>query len=144
LDRTANNASPVGNVLGAARLPLTFVAASMTIDMDNPYASPALDTGDHAGVTRWRLVTAAASFVIGAASFVFGLFAVAVMTYVLSTHQANGTLGGMIAGCSLYLGFGASWMVAGWYYWKRRYRRWLIAAGFGVLIPVVLFTILGF
>jgi hypothetical protein len=116
----------------------------MTTDVDNPYASPTLDTSGYAHVKRWHLVPAAASFLIGVASFVFGLIAVAVMTYVLWTHQANETLGGMIAGCSLFLGFGASWMVAGWYYWKRRYRRGLIASGFGVLIPVVLFAIFGF
>lgn len=116
----------------------------MTADIDNPYASPSADANGYARVSRWHLVPATASFLIGGASFVFGLFAVAVMTYVLWKHQASETLGGMIAGCSLYLGFGASWMVAGWYYWKRRYRRGLIASGFGVLIPVVLFAILGF
>jgi hypothetical protein len=116
----------------------------MATDIDNPYAAPALDTGDYNRVPRWHLVPAAASFMIGAASFGLGLFAVAMMTHVLLTQQANETLGGMVAGCSLYLGFGVSWMVAGWYHWKRRFRRGLIAAGFGVLIPVVLFTILGF
>jgi hypothetical protein len=126
------------------------LAASTTRDMDNPYASPAeyaspaLEAGQYARATGWRLVPAAASFVIGAASFVFGLFAVGVMTYLLSTHQATEGPPFMIAGCSLYLGFGASWMIAGWYYWKRRYRRGLIASVFGVLIPIVLFATLGF
>lgn len=84
----------------------------MTADMDNPYASPAQDTGDFAGVTRWYLIPAAGSFIIGAASFSLGMFAVATMTILLLTQQSNETLGGMIAGCSLYLGFGASSMVA--------------------------------
>lgn len=116
----------------------------MTTDIDNPYASPALDANGYRRVRRWHLVPAVASFLIGMSSVVAGLFAVAVMSYVVWTHQAKETLVGMIAGCSLYIGFGGSWMVAGWYYWKRRYRRGLIASGFGVLILVVLFAILGF
>jgi hypothetical protein len=113
------------------------------MDIKNPYAPSSLTTDESVRLTRWHIVPAAASLGIGAASFGFGLFAVAVMTHALWTHQANETLGGMIAGCSLYLGFGTSWMVAGWYYLTRRFRRGLVATGLGILIPVILFAILG-
>ncbi|MFN0021217.1 MAG: hypothetical protein ACKVP0_23460 [Pirellulaceae bacterium] len=122
-----------------------FAEVGMTTDRDNPYSAPAL-IGDYTRVTRWHVVPAAASFVIGAASFGLGLgvFAVGMNMLVLSTQHANAAIDGMVAGCSLYLGFGAAWMVAGWCYGKRRFCRGLIATGFGVLIPVVLFAILGF
>ena len=117
---------------------------TVAIDIDNPDASPPLDTNESARVTRGHIALAVVSFSIGAASFAVGLSCVEVMTRATWAHDANDTLGNMIAGCSLYLGFGASWMVAGRYYWKQRYRRGLVASGFGVLIPVVLFAILGF
>jgi hypothetical protein len=121
-----------------------FGAVHMTTDLENPYAPPGLHAGDRARGIPWHIVPAAASFLIGAASSVVGLFAVAGVICLLWTHQAGETLGGMIAGCSLYLGFGVSWMTAGYLYWQRRYRRGLIATGFGILIPVVLFAVLGF
>ena len=109
----------------------------------NPYspASPTLDST--AIATRWRLVPASISFLFGLASYVFGMFAIAVMAYVSIMQNANESLGGMIAGCTLYLGFGVSWMLAGWLYWRRSYRVALMANGFGVLVSVVLFAILG-
>ncbi len=128
-----------------------FVTASMNTDTDNPYASPTSATSKSVRVTRWHIVAAAASFLIGIASFAFGLFAVGAMIYVLWTPQANRLIGdpnemlfGMIAGCSMYLGFGTSWIVAGWYYWNRRYLRGLIATGIGILFPFAVFAILGF
>jgi hypothetical protein len=110
----------------------------------NPYLPPK-EISDSAAsfIVRWRLIPASISFLLGFASFLFGVFAVVVMAYVLITQNANETVGGMIAGCTLYLGFGVSWMVAGWWYWRRRYRIAAVANGVGVLFPVVLFAILG-
>ncbi|MFO0818889.1 MAG: hypothetical protein U1A77_13160 [Pirellulales bacterium] len=115
----------------------------MTTDIDNPYAPPSVSAGDRARPSRWRIVPAAGAFLIGLASLGIGLAAVAVMTYVLLIRQPNATLGGMIAGCSMYLGFGGSWMLAGWYYWREQYRRGLIVTAIGAMIPAVLFAILG-
>lgn len=114
-------------------------------DVDsNPYSPPELLSDSAAAfITRWRLVPASISFFLGLASFMFGVFAVAVMAYVLMTQNANETVGGMIAGCTLYLGFGATWMMAGWCYWRRRYRIAAVANGVGVLFPVILIAILG-
>lgn len=113
-------------------------------DVDpNPYSPPVESSGATAFTTRWCVIPAAGSFLLGLVSFAFGMFAVAVMTFVVMTQNANETVGGMIAGCVLYLGFGAAWMMAGWLHWCRRYRNALIANGVGILIPVVLFAILG-
>ena len=97
-----------------------------------------------AGATRWRLFPAAISFLVGLASFAFGVFAVAVMTYVLLTENTEETLGGMLVGCFLYLGFGTAWMLAGRLYWRRRYPHALLANAVGVAIPITLFATLGF
>jgi hypothetical protein len=116
----------------------------MATDIDNPYAPPALEAAVPARPSGWRVVPAAASFLVGVVSFGVGLVAVAMMTYALWTHRPTTvTLGGMIAACTMYLGFGSLWMLAGWCYWKRRYYRGLIATGIGALIPGVLFAILG-
>ena len=122
----------------------------MNMDFDNPYAAPNTTGQERAPAMRWRIFPAAASFLFGVASFGVGLAAVAIMSYLLWRRQGRealpgeATLGSMVAGCSLYLGFGASWMLAGWYYWKARYRHGITASAFGNLIPVVLFAIFGF
>ncbi len=73
----------------------------------NPYSPPELVSDPAAAfTTRWRLIPASISFFLGLASFMFGVFAVAVMAYVLMTQNANETVGGMIAVSTLYLGFG--------------------------------------
>lgn len=114
-------------------------------DVDlNPF-SPPRQVSDSlpvaASATRWRLIPASISFLLGLASFIFGVFAVAVMAYVLMTQNAGEPLSGMIAGCTLYLGFGVTWMLAGWLYWHRYYRIAAAANGVGILFPVVLFAI---
>ena len=90
---------------------------------------------------QWRIVPAAASFLVGAASFGIGLLGVAVMAYSSWPEPTADWLVLITARCSMFLGFGASWMVAGWYYWKRRYGRGLIANGVGVLITAIVFPI---
>lgn len=116
-------------------------------DVDfNPFSPPRQVSGSlpaAASATRWRLIPASISFLLGLASFIFGVFAVAVMMYVLMTQNAAETLGGMIAGCSLYLGFGVTWMLAGWLYWHRRYGIAAATNAAGILFPVVLFAIFG-
>jgi hypothetical protein len=81
---------------------------------------------------------------LGAASLAFGLFAIAVMVYIVLTQDAADILGMMIAGCALYVGVGVFWMLAGWHYWRKRYRKAILATVLGILIPVALFSILGF
>ena len=116
----------------------------MATAIDNPYAPPAVQTDARTYPTRWRVVPAAASFLVGVVSFGVGVVAVAMMTYALWAHRATTvTLGEMIAACSMYLGFGSLWMLAGWCYWKGRYYRGLVATGIGALIPGVLFAVLG-
>jgi len=89
------------------------------------------------------VIPAAGSFTIGLASFVFGTIAVAIMAYVVFTQNANETMGGMLAGCTLYLGFGTSWMIAGWCYWRQKYRIAMAVNFLGILFPVLLVAILG-
>jgi hypothetical protein len=115
----------------------------------NPYqppevsGSPSEASGTATHPTGWRLVPAVFCFCLGFASFCFGLFAVAVMLYVLLIRKEWSFYGGMLAGCSLYLGFGIAWMLAGWLYWQRRFGFGLIATLLGMLIPVTLFAVFG-
>jgi hypothetical protein len=113
-------------------------------DVDpNPYASPLQASESPRTRTRWRIIPAAGSFLLGFASFAFGIFAVAVMTYVVTTRDADDMLGVMLAGCGVYLGFGACWMMAGWLYWRGRYLIALAANVAGILIPLAVIAILG-
>jgi hypothetical protein len=109
----------------------------------NPYAPPVHESAATHALTRWRILPAAVSFLIGLASFAFGMFAVAVMTYVVATQGPRETLGGMLAACTCYLGFGAAWVAAGWFYWRCRFRDALLANIVGISIPVVCVAILG-
>jgi hypothetical protein len=113
----------------------------MATNTDNPYTPPAAETRGPAGLTQWRLVPAAVSFLLGAASFGFGLSGVAFMAYYARPEQTTDWLVLITARCSLFLGFGAAWMVAGWYFWCRRYGSGLIANGVGVLFAAIVFLI---
>jgi len=119
-----------------------IVLAMSNVD-PNPYEPPIHESNGARLATRWRVLPAAGSFLLGFVSFVFGVYAEAVMVYVIVTQNASETIGEMLAGHTLYLGFGTAWMFAGWSYWCQRYRRGLIANGVGILFPVVLFSILG-
>ena len=118
-----------------------FVVERMSPDTDNPFTPPAAGTHEPVRFMPWRIVPAAASFLVGAASFGFGLLGVAVMAYSSWPEPTTDWLVLITARCSMFLGFGASWMVAGWYYWKRRYGHGLIANGVGVLITAIVFPI---
>ncbi len=120
-----------------------FIESAMSNVDPNPYEPPTRESNGAPLATPWRVLPAAGSFLLGFVSFVFGLFAVAVMLYMAATHGAEETIGAMLACCTLYLGFGGAWMFAGWSYWCQRYRRGLIANGVGLLFPVVLFSVLG-
>ncbi|MGN6546355.1 MAG: hypothetical protein ACTHK7_14980 [Aureliella sp.] len=109
----------------------------------NPYSPPLQGPDAAALATRWRVIPAAASFLIGLASFTLGIAAVGITVNAVVLQSAKQPLGLMIAGCSLYLGFGIAWIVAGRLYWRGRYRAAAIANGVGILFPVVLFAILG-
>lgn len=151
LDASARPAVPPGEPSSSSRdgrseaggLGNSFLADGVGTDIENPHAPLAVDAQERTHPVRWRIIPAATFFAIGVASLGIGLAAVAIMTYVLLTQQANERVGGMIAGCSMYLGFGASWSLAGWLYWHERYRYGLIATTIGALIPAVLFAILG-
>lgn len=109
----------------------------------NPYETPRSVVSGISVATRWRVIPAAGSFAIGLASFHFGMIAVAIMVYVVFTQNMNETIGGMLAGCTLYLGFGTTWMIAAWCYWRQKYLIWMAVSFLGILIPVVLISILG-
>lgn len=120
-----------------------FIVLIMDVVDPNPYFPPMHEPETATPAIRWRVVPAAGSFVLGLVSFGFGILAVAVMTYVLLTQNTQEMIGGMLAGCILYLGFGAAWMIAGRLYWRSRYRKALVANSIGVMFPVVLFAIHG-
>ena len=117
----------------------------MSIVDPNPYAPPGAASNDKTPRPALRrLVPATIFFLLGTASFVLGVFAVALMNYVVFKRKMGETPVSMIAGCLLYLGVGLSWMLAGWFYWGGRYRSGLVATLIGVVIPIVLFSIMGF
>jgi hypothetical protein len=111
----------------------------------NPYAAPRVADTISAGrrKPRWRLIPATFFFLLGCLSLLVGLFGVAIILAAVFTQRNLEPLGDVLAGCSLYLGVGISWSVAGWFYWSERYRMALAATAMGILIPVVLFSILG-
>ncbi len=83
------------------------------------------------------------AFGLGLCSTAFGLFAVGVMSYVVIWQNRVDHIYEMLAGCSLYLGSGACWMVAGVFYWRRAWKIAIGATVLGLLIPIVLFAIMG-
>jgi hypothetical protein len=116
----------------------------MTDQNTNPYSSPrSYEANDPRFRFRWRVIPAALFFTFGALIFCFGIFAVSIAAYVIAVLQNYGRLPEMIAGCSLYLGLGASWMIAGWFYLHGKFRNALLATAVGIVIPIVVFLIMG-
>jgi hypothetical protein len=74
-----------------------------------------------------------------------GVFAVAVISHQLSNNlldYINRTQ--LFVSCFLYLGPGTAWVVSSVLFWKGRWRTAIPLTVVGVLIPVILFCILGF
>jgi hypothetical protein len=113
---------------------------------ENPYASPVLAETAVARPhkTRWQWFAAGLFISLGSASFAFGLLAVAIMVRAFLTRTNIESAHSMIAGCSLYLGVGISWLFAGYFYSTGRYKLALAATAIGILIPTVLFSLFGF
>lgn len=104
----------------------------------NPYTPPTQAPQAIPRGSRLRAIPATGSFLFGFASFAMGVFASGWMLYSIY-GPANATFyPGMLVGCAVYLAFGASWMLAGWFYWLRRYRHGLIANSVGLLFPIPL------
>ena len=60
----------------------------------------------------------------------------------LSEEPAYEYVGRVIVVCGIYLGLGASWMCAGWFYWSKRYLLGIVSTAVGALIPIVLLAVL--
>lgn len=88
-------------------------------------------------VIGWHLIPAAGSFIVGLASALLGLFLAVALIYVVWKDGVQDATVGRVVGCALYLGFGSAWVIAGWFYWRGRYRSALIANGIGLLIWVI-------
>jgi len=111
----------------------------------NPYESP---VGVEQGVRRhpllrWRLIPTAFIGAMGAASTLFGLVAVGIMSYVVATRQNAVSVFLMMAACSLYLGVGVIWLFAASCFWRGKYRMAIVATVVGFVIPTVVFSIFG-
>lgn len=107
----------------------------------NPYASPRANGEENATgarSTRWRIAPAAASFLVGALGILMGLLLAVGITAEILANRFDKIPQGTIPGFLLFLGFGATFILAGWFYWSRRYRLGLIATANGVSIFVVI------
>ena len=124
----------------------------MSSDTDNPYAAPLSATAVNGRRSSWsiavagvcRVALAGVSFLIGATSLLLGAYGLTGIGWLMATEPITSIRDFMVAGCSLFLGLGTAWIIAGWYYWKRRYRCAVIATGVGVLICVVVIGIMEF
>ena len=119
----------------------------MSIVDQNHYAPPLTNSfSTHASrrPSLWILIPSAILFVIGVISFLIGMFAVIMLEYLFYIERGSESFLHMLAGCSLYLGLGVSWMLAAWSFWRRRIRTRAVSILIGIVIPIVLFSILGF
>lgn len=114
----------------------------------NPYAAPNEDLGkpgvgrDSDGEVRrsswWWHLPAVIVFCLGVAGFAFSLMIIAgTVRGLLVGYQRFGPLE-TIAVLSVYLTYGASWMIAGWMFSNRRWRPGLVILLIGILIPIVI------
>jgi hypothetical protein len=94
---------------------------------------------------RWRLIPAAITFVLGILFGAVGIYAVLYITYVESMNLVDYINPvDICAGCFLYLGPGIAWTTASVLFWRGRMRiAWSLTI-IGILIPIVLFALLGF
>lgn len=89
-------------------------------------------------------VTAVLTLCAGLLSTAFGLYAFAIMAYVLLVQERLEHVSEMMAGCFLYLGTGIALFVAGNLFWRSKIKAAVTTTLVAVLIPVVLFAINGF
>lgn len=111
---------------------------------NNPYESPRSQAVEITELPsqvvtrfRWRFLPAAVFCMTGGASVLFGIFAVVVMVNVLFFQNKWTKLVEMCAGCTLYLGVGVCWLIAGCLYWNRRYTWGIIATFIGTVFPIL-------
>ena len=117
-------------------------------DDQNPYAAPkAAESRPVPGRPRWRYVPAAILLTLGGASAIVGVIAIAFLLDAVRTdtvQMVGESLGEMVACCVLYLGVGGCWLLSAYWFWLGHLRLAIAAAGLGALIPVALFSIMGF
>lgn len=129
-----------------------WTSDGMSSDTDNPYAAPSSGTRANGGfsgrrtalVGVLRITLATVSLLIGLPSFLLGAFYLAAIGWVLATEPITGIRDFMIADCSLLLGLGTAWTIAGWQYWNRQYAIAAIASLVGVVICVIVAAIMAF
>ena len=109
----------------------------MSSTTPDPYTPPRTPS-ESAAKTRWRVFPAAGSFAIGLASLLFLL-----TTTALLAQETSGPVINTVAVYALYLGFGGSWILAGWCYWRRRFWYGLAANCIGVLVVVTVYEMFG-
>lgn len=124
----------------------------MSSDTDNPYAAPILGArvNDHRSRSRVALVgvcrisLVGASFLIGTLSVLLGVLSCARLGWQIATEPISAIRAFMIGGCAFFLGLGVTWIIAGWFYWTRRYFCAIVANGVGVLICVIVHAVMEF
>lgn len=116
----------------------------MPIDDQNPYAAPVSELSiTRPRAHRVRSVSAITLLVFGLGTSALGLLVLVIGTIAVLSAGNMKALPGMLAVCSMYFGASISWLIAARFIRKQRYRRGVIAAVVGALIPTVLVLILG-
>jgi hypothetical protein len=122
--------------------------ADMTTSMDNPYAAPAAnqpatDVTSTPRHSRWRIVPAAFSYLIGIISSVgTGAGTIVNIYEFLWMQRPDGPLAAVLIFTCLSIVFSASWLFAGSNYWNGKYRSGVIASGSGTLCGLMIAGIL--
>ena len=111
-----------------------------------PIADIIVDMTSLSSRRRWqRIVPAVLTFLLGVLSGGVGMFSVIVIAYRVSNNLLDYiNYAEIFAGCFLYLGPGLAWTASGVLFWKGRGGiAWCLTL-VGLLIPIVLFAVMGF
>lgn len=106
----------------------------------NPYNAPLLSPERTQLKTRWRIIPAAASIIVGVTYLALGLGAVGILMHHATTRNIIPAPAKSIATCISYLVFGAVWTLAGRQYWLGQFRLAVATSIAGTLILVALYA----
>lgn len=92
----------------------------------------------------WRIL-AVIVYLCSAASLALGVFAVAMVTYILVYETVSGAeLLGLISACTVFLGCGTAWAVSGFCFWTGRRIIGLLTFLSGLTLPYIDDAFFGF
>jgi hypothetical protein len=96
-------------------------------------------------LSRWMALAAGILFFLGSSSCAVGIYSIIMIVYDISAGLSDYNFPmDNYAGVLLYLGPGVAWLLSGTLLWKARPYSALSTALVGIIIPIILFAIMGF